>query len=78
MYGLEISRLFFMKKNIGIQGIKGSFHHIVANNYFEVDINLVEYLSFEELILNLNRTSSACYFSTINNFKSQFITNFQG
>ena len=26
---------FFMKKNIGIQGIKGSFHHIVANNYFE-------------------------------------------
>ena len=44
---------FFMKKNIGIQGIKGSFHHIVANNYFEEDINLIEYLSFEELILNL-------------------------
>jgi len=42
-----------MKKNIGIQGIKGSFHHIVANNYFEDDINLIEYLSFEELILNL-------------------------
>ena len=44
---------FFMKKNIGIQGIKGSFHHIVANNYFEENINLIEYLSFEELILNL-------------------------
>ena len=44
---------FFMKKNIGIQGIMGSFHHIVANNYFEEDINLIEYLSFEELILNL-------------------------
>ena len=44
---------FFMKKNIGIQGIKGSFHHIVANNNFEEDINLIEYLSFEELILNL-------------------------
>ena len=44
---------FFMKKNIGIQGIKGSFHHIVANNYFEEDINLIEYLSFEDLILNL-------------------------
>ena len=42
-----------MKKNIGIQGIKGSFHHIVANNYFEENINLIEYLSFEELILNL-------------------------
>ena len=44
---------FFMKKNVGIQGIKGSFHHIVANNYFEENINLIEYLSFEELILNL-------------------------
>lgn len=44
---------FFMKKNIGIQGIKGSFHHIVANNYFEENINLIEYLSFDELILNL-------------------------
>ena len=44
---------FFMKKNIGIQGIKGSFHHIVANNYFEENINLIEYLSFGELILNL-------------------------
>ena len=44
---------FFMKKNIGIQGIKGSFHHIVANKYFEENINLIEYLSFEELILNL-------------------------
>ena len=44
---------FFYEKNIGIQGIKGSFHHIVANNYFEENINLIEYLSFEELILNL-------------------------
>ena len=45
---------FFMKKNIGIQGIKGSFHHIVANNYFGDDIYLTEYLSFEELISNLD------------------------
>ena len=44
---------FFMKKNIGIQGIKGSFHHIVANNYFGENIYLNEYLSFEELISNL-------------------------
>ena len=42
-----------MKKNIGIQGIQGSFHHIVANNYFEEGISLTEYLSFEELISNL-------------------------
>ena len=43
-----------MKKNIGIQGIKGSFHHIVANNFFGKEINLTEFLSFEEMIYNLN------------------------
>ena len=45
---------FFMKKNIGIQGIKGSFHHIVANNFFGKEIQLSEFLSFEEMIYNLN------------------------
>ena len=45
---------FFMKKNIGIQGIKGSFHHIVANNFFGEEINLCEFLSFEDMISNLN------------------------
>ena len=45
---------FFMKKNIGIQGIKGSFHHIVANNFFGKEIHLAEFLSFEEMIYNLN------------------------
>jgi prephenate dehydratase len=43
-----------MKKNIGIQGIKGSFHHIVANNFFGKEIHLAEFLSFEEMIYNLN------------------------
>ena len=46
---------FFMKKNIGIQGIKGSFHHIVANNFFGKEIDLAEFLSFEEMIYNLNK-----------------------
>ena len=45
---------FFMKKNIGIQGVKGSFHHIVANNFFGKEIHLYEFLSFEEMIYNLN------------------------
>jgi len=42
-----------MKKNIGIQGVKGSFHHIVANSYFGEDISLTEFLSFEEMISTL-------------------------
>ncbi|MGI9532939.1 prephenate dehydratase [Lutimonas sp.] len=34
---------------IAIQGIKGSFHHIVANKYFGQDIELVECMSFTEI-----------------------------
>ncbi len=34
---------------IAIQGIKGSFHHIVANSYFGNEIDLVECLSFDEM-----------------------------
>lgn len=38
---------------IAIQGIKGSFHHIVANKYFGHDIELVECMSFTEIPLLL-------------------------
>ncbi|MGY5351707.1 prephenate dehydratase [Wenyingzhuangia sp. IMCC45533] len=34
---------------IAIQGIKGSFHHIVAENYFGSDIELVECMTFAEM-----------------------------
>ena len=34
---------------IAIQGIKGSYHHIVANNYFGDEIELIECLSFDEM-----------------------------
>lgn len=35
--------------NIAIQGIKGSFHHIVANEYFGDDISLNECMSFVQI-----------------------------
>ena len=34
---------------IAIQGIKGSFHHIVAEHFFGKDIELVECMSFTEI-----------------------------
>ena len=40
-------------KKIAIQGIKGSNHHIVANNYFGEDIILDECLSFDVLVDSL-------------------------
>ena len=42
-----------MNTIIGIQGIAGSFHHQVAQEYFNQNITLDECLSFEELIDNL-------------------------
>lgn len=38
-----------MIKKIGIQGIKGSFHHQVALEYFNENVEVDECLSFEEL-----------------------------
>ncbi len=37
------------KMKVAIQGIKGSFHHIVAEQYFGKNIDLVECLSFSEM-----------------------------
>ncbi len=38
---------------IAIQGIKGSFHHQVAQEYFGQDVAVDECLSFEELVASL-------------------------
>jgi prephenate dehydratase len=39
-----------MTTKIAIQGIKGSFHHQVVNEYFSENVDIDECLSFEELI----------------------------
>ena len=46
---------------IAIQGIKGSFHHIVAKAYFGDDIELEECMSFTEIptLLNSGEADSA-------------------
>lgn len=46
---------------IAIQGIKGSFHHIVAKEYFGSDIDLVECMSFTQIptLLNNEEVDSA-------------------
>lgn len=42
-----------MELKIAIQGIKGSFHHQVAQNYFQSNIELDECMSFETLVKSL-------------------------
>ena len=43
-----------MKKKIAIQGIKGSNHYIVAQNYFGDEAEIRGFLSFDKLVDCLN------------------------
>ncbi len=49
------SGFFFgvMERKIAIQGIKGSFHHQVAKEYFNENKLLIECMSFDELVKNV-------------------------
>ena len=62
-----------MNTIIGIQGIAGSFHHQVAQEYFNHEFVLDECLSFEELIDNLMSGKSVLLFPSAD---FVFITSF--
>ena len=55
------------KKNIGIQGIKGSFHHIVANEYYGNNIIVDEFLTFEMMSRHLAEEKSDASIMAIEN-----------
>ena len=42
-----------MEKIIGIQGVQGSFHHLVAQEYFGTNVKVLECMSFHELVNSL-------------------------
>ena len=42
-----------MIKTVAIQGVKGSFHHIVSKNYFREDVSIIECLSFDKAVDSL-------------------------
>ncbi len=43
----------FMIKSVAIQGILGSYHHIVSQQYFEGDITIKECLTFDKVVDSL-------------------------
>ena len=45
-------------KKIAIQGIKGSFHHQVAEEYFQSKLSLDECMSFENLVKSLKENKT--------------------
>ena len=48
----------YMETKIAIQGIKGSFHHQVAQEYFEQEYDLDECMSFTSLVKSLIENKS--------------------
>lgn len=42
-----------MEKTIGIQGAQGSFHHLVAQEFYGEDVRVMEFMSFAELVSSL-------------------------
>jgi len=47
-----------LRKKVAIQGIRGSYHHGVAQAYFGDQIEVDECMSFQELVLSLEKEKS--------------------
>lgn len=71
--------IFFclMETKIAIQGIKGSFHHQVAQEYFHSTIQVDECLSFDALVDSLlNNTSQQAVMAIENSIAGSIIPNY--
>ena len=66
-----------MKEKVAIQGIKGSFHHQVALEYFQENIAIDECLSFEAVIDSLlNNHSQLAVMAIENSIAGSIIPNY--
>ncbi len=66
-----------MIKKVAIQGVKGSFHHIVAKNYFDESIDILECLSFDRAVDSLiNEETDAVIMAIENSIVGSIIPNY--
>lgn len=66
-----------MNEKVAIQGIKGSFHHQVAREYFRNDIDILECLSFDILVDNLlDKTVGSAVMAIENSIAGSIIPNY--
>ena len=71
------SRFFFMTKKVAIQGIKGSFHHLVAQNYFATAVEIEPFLTFKEAVNALTEKKvEAAVMALENSIAGSIITNY--
>lgn len=65
-------------KRVAIQGIKGSFHHQVANQYFGNNIELIECLTFTEMPIQLkNKHADVAIMAIENTIAGSLLPNYK-
>ncbi|WP_456436949.1 prephenate dehydratase [Psychroserpens sp.] len=66
-----------MIKSVAIQGIKGSFHHIVSQQFFDESITISEYLTFDNVVDSiLNSKNDAAIVAIENSIAGSIIPNY--
>ncbi len=66
-----------MIATVAIQGVKGSFHHIVSQEYFDDSIQVNEYLSFDNVVENvINGKHDAAIMAIENSIAGSIIPNY--
>ncbi len=69
--------MLIMIKSVSIQGVKGSFHHIVSQNYFSDTITVNECLTFDAAVESLlNKESDAVIMAIENSIAGSIIPNY--
>jgi prephenate dehydratase len=66
-----------MIKTVAIQGVKGSFHHIVSQEYFNKSVDVIECLTFDEVVESLiSKKSDAVIMALENSIAGSIIPNY--
>lgn len=66
-----------LTKTIAIQGVRGSFHHIVTQQYFDENISLVECMTFDAVIDSIsNQRSDIAIMAIENSIAGSIIPNY--
>ncbi|NRA92354.1 MAG: prephenate dehydratase [Psychroserpens sp.] len=66
-----------MISSVAIQGVKGSFHHIVSKQYFDNTITVNEYLTFDQVVDSvLSRKDDAAIMAIENSIVGSIIPNY--
>lgn len=66
-----------MIKTVAIQGIKGSYHHIVSQQFFDKSVNVIECLTFDRVVESLiSKESDAVIMALENSIAGSIIPNY--